>query len=83
MAFNITALLGMTFPAGSFGENIYIAEGGKIRLIAEAIYRRDYSQIEVPRHLQLHYSTGQPVDQERNESARVRPEPIDNLIPPS
>jgi DNA-directed RNA polymerase specialized sigma subunit len=35
-------------------------QGGKAkrdRLIREAVYKHGYSQVEVARHLQLHYST--------------------------
>jgi REP-associated tyrosine transposase len=42
------------------------------RLIAEAVYRHGYSQVEVARHLGLHYSTVSRLMKSVHETARVK-----------
>ena len=42
------------------------------RLIAEAVYQHGYSQVEVARHLGLHYSTVSRLMKSVNERARVK-----------
>jgi hypothetical protein len=50
-------------------DGVWKGKAKRDRLIAEAIYRHGYSQIEVARHLKLHYSTVSRLVKARTQAA--------------